>query len=293
MELRHLRYFLAVAEQSHFRNAAALLYVSQPTLSQQIKDLEDELGVALFERVGRRARLTHAGELYRQFALKALKMLEEGKAVLDELDGLTRGSLTIGVVQTVNAFLTPKVVAEFSKAHPLVSLQIEELAAGEIEEGIQSGRIDLGVSFAPSSDKLFHTVPLLEEEFVMAVASNHPLAKRSAVKFSELQETPLCLLSKKFCTRRIIDESFAKARISPRVGIEMNSVEGIVAVVNAGGPATILPRLAIQCDRLIVVRLERPVPKRRVSVLQTKGEAPYRARTEFIRLLQQYCKRTR
>jgi LysR family transcriptional regulator, cyn operon transcriptional activator len=287
VELRHLRYFLAVAEQSHFRNAAEALFVSQPTLSLQIKDLEAELGVALFERVGRRARLTQAGQLYREFVLRALKVLEEGKAALDELDGLVRGSLTVGVVQTVNSFLTPLVVAEFAKAHPNVTLKIVQLSAGEIESGVRDGTLDLGVSFTPSSSASLQMVPLLDEEFVVVVSRKHPLSKRQTVKVSELQDMALCLLGKEFCTRRIIDEAFAKAHVAPRVGIEMNSVEGIMAVVTAGGPPTILPRLAVQGDRLAIVRLERPTPKRTVCILQLDGQRSGRARSEFVRLLRQ------
>ncbi len=285
MELRHLRYFLAVAEQSHFRQAAESLHVSQPTLSQQVKDLEDELGIALFERTGRRARLTQAGRLYQQYAQRAINVLEEGKTALDELDGLVRGSLTVGVVQTVNASLTPAVVAQFAQAYPQVKLQVEELSASQIESGIRDGRLDVGISFAPADDKGLSVEPLLREEFVLAVSPGHPLQDQPAVKIAQLKETPLCLLDQGFCTRRMIDTAFAKAKCSPRVAIEMNSIEGIVAVVGAGGPATILPRLAIQCDRLQTLRLEKPAIHRTVSILQTQSQTLSRARAEFIQML--------
>jgi len=104
-------------------------------LSQQIKDLETELGTALFERVGRRVRLTQAGETYREYARRAFNVLEEGQAVLQEFDELLRGTLTLGVVQTVNSYLIPKVVAEFITEVPHVFLSVKELSADEIEEG--------------------------------------------------------------------------------------------------------------------------------------------------------------
>ncbi|MFI4875698.1 MAG: LysR family transcriptional regulator, partial [Blastopirellula sp. JB062] len=128
MELRHLRYFLAVAEHCHFRNAAEELLVSQPTLSQQIKDLEKEIKAPLFERVGRRVLLTQAGETFQDYAQRALDILDEGQAAINEFDDLLRGRLTVGVVQTVNAYLIPPIVARFTSNHPQVSLKIEELS---------------------------------------------------------------------------------------------------------------------------------------------------------------------
>ncbi|OYW14211.1 MAG: LysR family transcriptional regulator, partial [Planctomycetales bacterium 12-60-4] len=217
MELRHLRYFLAVAENCHFRNAAEELLVSQPTLSQQIKDLEAELGSALFERVGRRVRLTQAGETYREYARRALNVLEEGQAVLHEYDELLRGSLTVGVVQTVNAYLTPPVVAKFVADVPNVFLSVKEHSADEIEEGVLAGTLDLGISFEPSVGREFDAQPLFNEEFVLVVDANHPLAARKRVRIEDLRDVPLALLNRAYCTRRMIEDVFRQANVSCRV----------------------------------------------------------------------------
>jgi LysR family transcriptional regulator, cyn operon transcriptional activator len=285
VELRHLRYFLAVAEEAHFRRAAEALHVSQPTLSLQVQELEKELGVALFDRIGRRVRLTQAGQVFRDYARRALAVLDDGKAALGEIDGMLRGSLCVGVVQTVNAYLIPPVIARFSTDYPNVRLRVEELAAVEIENGILNGTLDLGVSFLPPAHKEIESEHLFDEEFVLAVPLAHRLASRDRITLSELDGEPLCLLGKKFCTRRIIDEGFIRAGVQPVVAVEMNSVEGIVAVVKAGGPATILPALALSGQSLKAVRIDRPTPKRTVSLLKLKGHAPLRARTVFSELV--------
>lgn len=285
MELRHLRYFLAVAEEAHFRRAAEALHVSQPTLSLQVQDLEKELGVALFDRIGRRVRLTQAGQVFQDYARRALAVLDEGKAALGEIDGMLRGSLSVGVVQTVNAYLIPPVIARFSADYPNIRLRVEELAATEIESGILDGSLDLGISFLPPAHKEIESERLFEEEFVLAVLSAHRLASRDRIRLAELAGEPLCLLGKKFCTRRIIDESFNRAGVQPVVVVEMNSVEGVVAVVEAGGPATILPALAMCKQSVRAVRIDKPTPKRTVSLLKLKGHTPLRARTVFIELV--------
>src|ERR1700722_15951105 len=122
MELRHLRYFLAVADASHFRRAAKSLHVSQPTLSLQIKQLEKELGTMLFDRIAKRVRLTSAGETFRHHAQRVLQELDEARVALLELDGLKRGQLFVGAVQTLNTYLIPPIIARFAKLHPGVFL---------------------------------------------------------------------------------------------------------------------------------------------------------------------------
>ncbi|MBP6201004.1 MAG: LysR family transcriptional regulator, partial [Nitrospira sp.] len=120
MEFRHLRYFLAVADALHFTKAAERLPVSQPALSAQIKQLEQEVGVPLFDRVGRSVQLTRAGAIFREHARRALREMELAQVAIAEEEGLQRGTLTVGVVQTVNAYLIPEIVGRFSTLHPLV-----------------------------------------------------------------------------------------------------------------------------------------------------------------------------
>lgn len=281
MELRHLRYFLAVAEEAHFRRAAERLHVSQPTLSLQVQQLEKELGTPLFERMGRRVRLTQAGELYRDYARRALASLEEAQVALDELEGLLRGRLAVGVVQTVNAYLIPPVVAGFVAEHPGVRLRVEELSAEEIEDGLADGNLDLGVSFVPADGGDLEAEPLFEEELVLIVPAGHRWANRRGIRAAELTEEPLALLPEGFCTRRLAEECFRSAGIRPIVAVEMNSVEGLVATVRAGGPPTVLPALAAGGPGIGSLRLERPTPRRTVGLLRRRGGSPLRTRTAF------------
>jgi len=283
MELRHLRYFLAVAEHSHFRNAAEELLVSQPTLSQQIKDLEKELGTALFERVGRRARLTQAGHAFRDYAQRAIDVLDDGKAVLCEFDDLLRGSLTVGVVQTVNAYLIPKIVARFSALHPDVRLRILELSAGEIESRVIDGSVDVGISFQPTSHREFDIEKLFDEQLVLVTHPDHRLARRKTIGVSSLNEEQFCLLDRSFCTRRLIEDCFREGGASLNVAVEMNSVEGILATTAAGGLPSILPLLGVANSRVLDhVELLRPTPMRTICVLHGKGHASIRAREVFV-----------
>lgn len=283
MELRHLRYFLAAAEGAHFRRAAESLNVSQPTLSHQIQQLETELGTALFDRVGRRVRLTPAGELFRDHARRVLRELEAAQAGLDDLGGLARGRLTVGAVQTVNAYLVPPVAAQFHAAHPGVLLRVEELSGAEVEAGVADGRLDLGVSFLLTESDEVAVEPLFEEELVLVVPAGHRWAVRGRVRVADLAGQPLTLMPGPYCTRKLVDDTLRAAGVEPLVAIEVNSAEGTKAIVRRGGPPAVLPALALSdgADGLCAVRLERPTPRRRVGLLTRRGTYPSRVRDVF------------
>lgn len=268
MELRHIRYFLAVAEESHFTRAAENLHVSQPTLSQQIRELEAELGAPLFDRIGKRVRLTAAGEIFRTHARKAVGEIQQARVAIGEMEGLTRGEVVVGVVQTVNTYLIPKTVARFTTAHPSIRLQVRELAAGEIEAGIVAGQLNLGVGFVPPTSDRIVAERLFEEDLVLVASAGHRLAHRQRVRMRELDGEPLVMLSTAFCTRRLAEESLRASGARPLITVEMNAIEGILATVREGGAATVLPALAVQgATDVKAIALVEPTPRRTVGLL--------------------------
>ena len=274
MELRHIRYFLAVADALHFTKAAGCMHVSQPALSAQIKQLEREVGVPLFDRLGRSVQLTRAGMIFLEHARNVLRELELAQSAIVEAEGLQRGALTIGVLQTVHAYVMPQVVTQFVRRYPLISLKLEELSGQDIERRVCDGQLDVGVGFDPPiSDKL-ECQSLFEEDMVLIAARRHRLAKRRHLALAALADEPLALLSTDFCARRLIDDSFRAAQVHPNIAVESNSIEGILATVRAGQLATILPRLALgdgSDATLQLVLLTNPTPKRGVGLLWKKG----------------------
>lgn len=269
LELRHLRYFLAVAETAHFTRAARQLHVTQPTLSHQIRQLENQLEAPLFDRAGRKVRLTAAGETLRPFAERVLHELDAAQDALGELRGLRRGRLRVGLVQTVNTCVVPEIVARFCAAHPGVRVACTELSVEEIEAALEAGRLDLGVGFLPPTRGTLEGEKLFTEELVAVVASNGPLAPRQSIRIRDLAGMPLALLAAPYCTRQLIDRAFAAARLQPTVQLEMNSIESLLATVRRTTLATILPALAL-CRRepgIRAVRLTDPTPRRSIGLL--------------------------
>jgi len=274
MEFRHLRYFLAVADALHFTKAAEGLPVSQPALSAQIKQLEQEVGVPLFDREGRSVQLTRAGSVFREHARRALREMELAQVAIAEEEGLQRGTLTVGVVQTVNAYLIPDIVGRFSTLHPLISLKLDELSGPDIEAGVKSGSLEVGIGFVPVTSDRIESQPLFEEDFVLVASPRHRFAKRRHLSLSSLAKESLILLPTLFCTRRLLDACFEQAGVRPKIIMEMNSIEGILATVRTSNLATVLPRLSLGLGPNHALRgilLKNPTPRRGVGLLWKKG----------------------
>ncbi|HXF62508.1 MAG TPA: transcriptional regulator CynR [Caldilineaceae bacterium] len=270
MELRQLQYMLAVAEEGHFTRAAEKTFVSQPALSQQIQKLEEELGVALFDRRRGHIRLTVAGEILCRHARRILQEVDDARLALQELEGLKRGSLRVGVVQTVNAYLIPQVVVAFTQAHPAIRLHIEERPAGEIERGLEQGELQLGIGFVPPDSTAIIAEPLFTEEMLLVLPAMHPRARRRQAEFRELATLPMVHFSRAFCTRRLLEEYAAGVGIDLHIAVEMNTVAGILATVAEASLATVLPQLALDGQRqpeLVGLPLVNPTPQRTVGLL--------------------------
>jgi LysR family transcriptional regulator, cyn operon transcriptional activator len=274
VELRHLRYFVALAEHQHFTRAAASAHISQPTLSHQIRQLENAFGAPLVDRVGKRVSLTAAGEALLPHARNVLRQLDEARTAVLETGGLKTGQLNVAAVQTVNATLLPDLLARFSRAYPGIHVSSREVSAAELERGVATGQFDLGIGFSPlglpglSADKLF------DEELVVIAPKGHPLAKNREVRVRDLAQHSLVLLPRGYCTRELIQNGFSGVSADLRVSLEINSIQGILATIQQTGAATILPKQALSGAvrrDLKAVRLTHPTLKRTVSLIWREG----------------------
>ena len=245
MELRHLRTFVVAAEALHFTRAAEALDVSQPTLSLQIRELERELGVPLFDRVGRSVRLTEAGEVFRRHAVRALREVEAGQGALADLRGVRRGTVRVGVTHSFSARLIPLAVARFRTEHPAVGVVVEKTSGRAVEQALVSGSINLGIAYAPTEDPEVVAETLFDEEVVVVVAADHPLAKSSQIELQELGKHALALIGREFSTRRLFDDRLREASIRPEIAVEMNDIDSLLEVVRLGIGASVLSRRAV------------------------------------------------
>ncbi|OBB31362.1 transcriptional regulator CynR [Mycolicibacterium peregrinum] len=269
MELRHLRYLLAVADHRNFTRAAEVLHVSQPTLSQQIKQLEREVGVPLLDRSGRTVRLTDAGEAYAQHGRLALQDLDAAERAVHDVHDLSRGHLRIAMTPTITAYLIGPLVRQFHAEHPGVTLTVIETTQDLVEADLLADRIDLGIAFAGHHAAGVAASALFTETLSLVVGVAHPLHPRARTfAIADLPTQPLALLSRDFATRNYIDEFFAAHNVTPRIAIEANSISALIEFVRLSTLATVLPDAITQAQAdLHPIRPDPPLPSREVVLL--------------------------
>ncbi len=248
IELRHLRYFLAIIESGNFSRAAKTLHISQPALSAQIKQLEKEMGSNLFNRLGRQVSVTESGEMLLLYARKILLEINEAKAAIHELAGLATGHLSIGVVQTVNGYLIPHVTSLFLSRYPGISLRVMELSATEIEHGVVDGQLALGISFIPSEIESIEEEVLFSENLVVVAAKNNPLKKQRSISIRSLAKERFVTFPEGFWTRRLTEQLFAGVALKPHIVLETNTIQSILTAVRNSEMVTILPALALHLE---------------------------------------------
>ncbi|MFE3289156.1 transcriptional regulator CynR [Rhodococcus sp. NPDC059234] len=281
MELRHIRYLLAVADHGNFTRAAEALHISQPTLSQQIKQLERSLRVQLLDRSGRTIRLTAAGEAYAHHCRLALHELDAGTRAVNDVQDLSRGHLRVAMTPTISAYLVGPLVGRFHARHPGITLTIVETTQDRIETDLLADRIDLGIAFAGTRGAGIDHRPLFGEHLCLMVGSSHPLATRTTpLPLRELSGQPLALLSRDFVTRVHIDEHLAANGVHPQVAIEANSIGALVEFVRPRSLATILPEAITHTHPgLHPVTLTPALPTRTVELLR-RSSAYHSAATQ-------------
>jgi LysR family cyn operon transcriptional activator len=285
MELRHLRYFAALAEQLSFTVAAQKVHVTQSTLSHQIRQLEEELGCRLFEREGRRVTMTEAGELFLERVRNALREVDEGVSTVrfaaEEMSGVVR----IGATHTFNLHIIPRCVSLFLDRHPSVRVDVLEMTGDGIAQALLRGDLDIGVTYKPNDALPLRFEPLYTEEMMLAVGLRHPFAKRRFVRVSELHLQRMVLLPRSFSTRVLLDESFRMANAAPVVVAEMNAIAPMIELVRATDIATIVSTHALRREDVKMIPLESPTPVRSPGLLWRRDEARTPAARAFASIV--------
>lgn len=295
MELRQLKYFEKACEQQNFSEAARLLYISQSTLSQQIKQLEEELDVLLFDRIGKRVVPTEAGNAFLPYARKAIQDAESGRQIIRDLKGIETGTLLIGATYSLSGLLTDA-LAEFTRTYPKIKVEITFATSHELLEALAGGQMDCVLSFRPEGCcGTFETLPLFSSGLYFIVHRSHPLAGVSSMTLKRLSQTPLILPAQGFATRRKIEEICRQKELELTVGMEINDVQTIIRLLDGGRWATILTEAAVRDEPELV-----KIPILSVERLTTQGflfwpQGVYRKKSAqaFADILQQAVSRRR
>lgn len=196
MDIRHLQYFLEVARHNSFTKAAQALYITQPTISKMVRNLEEEIGVELFERVGKRVSLTDAGWVLFSQAEVMVKSFENMTVHINELMDLKRGRLRIGLPPMVGASFFPQLIGQFCDQYPGIRLELFEAGSNKVEADVDAGILDCGVILLPAREGVFDYYSFVNENIMLVVHPSHPFADRSEVPFSDLEESGSCFFTR-------------------------------------------------------------------------------------------------
>jgi LysR family transcriptional regulator, hydrogen peroxide-inducible genes activator len=277
ISLRALGYLVALGETAHFGKAAERCFVSQPTLSAQIKKLEEQLGVQLVER-GSKARLTDIGERVAERARRVLDEAREIEALARNLQDPLAGELRIGLIPTVAPYLLPHIATPLRQRFPRLKLLLLEHQTHRLIELLKSGEIDLGILALPAPAERLVTRSLYTETFLVALPGNHRLARRRRLSLADLDGETLLLLEDGHCLRDQALAACRLAKVSEAPDFRATSLETLRQMVAAGVGITLLPRLAVEqqpspAAAMAVRRFDDPEPSRTIAAAWRPGSA--------------------
>jgi DNA-binding transcriptional LysR family regulator len=286
-----LRYFSAVARHGSFREAAEELHIAQSALSRQVQKLEDEFGIALFERHARGVRLTSAGDIFLRHAQSNLRQVERVRSELDALKGLRRGTVSIRSIETLAPHLLPQAVARFSARHPGIRFEIVIDGSDQVIAAVREGRTDIGLAFYPPADRDLVTLFKMREPLVAVLSASHPLAKEKRVSLSDCARYPIAAPMRNTGSRILIDVAAKAANIHIVPMLESNSIPLRVEFVRVNHGITFLSRLSawdsLQSGELVAVPIrERLVNSASIDAVTHAGRQLPLAAEEFLRVLQ-------
>jgi DNA-binding transcriptional LysR family regulator len=290
LDIRQMQVLIEVARLRSFTKAAEALYITQPSISKTIKAMEEELGVVLFDRVGKKIELTDAGQIIVTQAQQIVTSFQNLMAELDDLRNLKKGHLRIGLPPMVGASFFPKVIGEFHQRYPDITIQLFEDGAKKVEQDVASGALDVGVVVLPTVEAELSCFPFVEEKLNLVVHPTHPLAERESAELAELAQDGFVLFREDFTLHdRIIGEC-AKAGFQPHVIYESSQWDLISEMVAVGLGITLLPETIcreIDDEGVRIIPLVKPVIPWKLGIVWRDDRYLSFATREWIRFAQE------
>jgi LysR family transcriptional regulator, transcription activator of glutamate synthase operon len=244
MELRRLTYFLAVAERLNFSRAAEALHIAQPAISQQIRALEEALGVRLFDRIGKRVTLTDAGQALLPHARRILAAVEAAQNEVRELTTLAHGTVSLGAPTTVSTHLLPDQLTRFKHAYAGLEVTLREAGTETLLRLVVEGKLDLAIVVTDILPPELEVADYLDEHYVLAVSANHALAKRRSVRLADLAGESFILFPEGYKLREVTLSACRRAGFEPKVALDGGAMQSALEFVAAGLGVAITPELA-------------------------------------------------
>lgn len=286
MELRQLKYFIKAKELLNFTEAAKALNISQSTLSQQIKQLEDELDVLLFNRIGKRIILTEAGEMFSEYAQQSINRANEGLLLLRDLNDLNTGKIAIGVIYSMRIPFA-KALIQFAKQYPGIKVQVVFGTTKDLLEKLNLHHFDFVLTFIDEKAKQSHLKyqTLLKSNMVLVTAKRSALASKKSISLKEVATLPLALPFSGYSTIQFFVESFRQKKLHPNICMEINDIPTLFEIVKTGYWHTILSETSVNDPQVLGVPIQGKNMRRTIMIVSLKDAYEKRAVKEFYEVL--------
>ncbi len=288
MELQQLRYVVAVARTRNFSRAAEWCHVSQPTLSQQIQKLEEDLGGRLFDRMKREAKLTSQGEAFLPRAVRILEEVDAAKREATDAQDLRRGTVTIGVLPTIAPYLLPGVMAEFTEKFPGIEIVVQEDTTARLLKLALEYEIDFALASQPIQSERLEVTELFSEELLLALPPGHRLTRKRGVTAADLEGEQLLVMKEEHCLGDQVLGFCERRDVKPKISFRSSQIETIQALVASGLGISLIPAMAARSQREYLPEyrsLQSPKPERKIVTVWPKRRPPGGAAHEFLKMV--------
>jgi len=283
MEVHQLRYVCAIADTGNFSRAAERCHIAQPSLSQQVQKLEDDLGVKLFDRLGRSIRLTEAGRAFIPRARAILEQMDAARTSAADKNADLGGSVAVGVIPTVAPYLLPGYTASFAKKFPEAKLRIVEDTTSVLVEGLRDLSIDVAILALPLRHKDLELFPIRTEPLFAVLRKSHPLANAKSLALKDLRGESFVMLRDGHCFRDLSLDTCTRARITPNIAFESGQFSSLLGMVAAGIGVSLIPEMAIDRNAgCRYVRLSDAQATRTIVAAVVRGRSFNRVQQAFV-----------